>query len=302
MSTREPERLLGRGDPRRRAGRASRCCSARGAPAATGTWSTPFGEHSDGGRRGQPGRPSAGLSASERYVRRDTRPALTPSLWRRRRPLACGSSARCTDGARLYGTVEVCAPARPRHHPRRPGLVPIHRRRGPGPVRGQGQVACAAGCRNYFADPATLAPRTAQMVALADHVEWIQVANEVEAIILEYALIKRHRPRFNIRLIDDKSYPVAGGDPRRRVAPGGGGAGPAPARASATSGPTPTSGPSATPSTCCCAPSRCGPARTASSTATSSWASPACCSTSSGARARASAPSTTSATTPWWPI
>jgi excinuclease ABC subunit C len=60
---------------------------------------------------------------------------------------------------------------------------------------------------NYFADPATLPPRTAQMVVAADHVEWIQVANEVEAILLEYALIKRHRPRFNIRLVDDKSYP-----------------------------------------------------------------------------------------------
>jgi excinuclease ABC subunit C len=60
---------------------------------------------------------------------------------------------------------------------------------------------------SYFADPATLAPKTAQMVASADRVEWIQVANEVEAILLEYALIKRHRPRFNIRLVDDKSYP-----------------------------------------------------------------------------------------------
>ena len=60
---------------------------------------------------------------------------------------------------------------------------------------------------NYFADPATLAPRTAQMVASAERVEWIQVDNEVEAILLEYALIKRHRPRFNIRLADDKSYP-----------------------------------------------------------------------------------------------
>jgi excinuclease ABC subunit C len=60
---------------------------------------------------------------------------------------------------------------------------------------------------SYFADPATLSPRTAQMVAAADRVEWIQVANEVEAIMLEYALIKEHRPRFNIRLVDDKSYP-----------------------------------------------------------------------------------------------
>jgi excinuclease ABC subunit C len=60
---------------------------------------------------------------------------------------------------------------------------------------------------NYFADPRTLPPRTAQMVASAQTVEWIQVRNEVEALMLEYSLIKQHRPRFNIRLRDDKSYP-----------------------------------------------------------------------------------------------
>ncbi len=60
---------------------------------------------------------------------------------------------------------------------------------------------------SYFADPATLTARTAQLVAAAERVEWMQVGNEVEAILLEYALIKRHRPRFNIRLMDDKSYP-----------------------------------------------------------------------------------------------
>ena len=60
---------------------------------------------------------------------------------------------------------------------------------------------------NYFADPRTLQPRTAQMVATAATVEWIEVRNEVEALILEYSLIKRFRPRFNVRLVDDKSYP-----------------------------------------------------------------------------------------------
>ena len=45
------------------------------------------------------------------------------------------------------------------------------------------------------------------MVATAETVEWIQVRNEVEALMLEYSLIKQHRPRFNIRLRDDKSYP-----------------------------------------------------------------------------------------------
>jgi excinuclease ABC subunit C len=52
-----------------------------------------------------------------------------------------------------------------------------------------------------------LAERTLQMVSIADTVEWIAVRNEVEALFLEFNLIKKHRPRFNIRLKDDKSYP-----------------------------------------------------------------------------------------------
>jgi excinuclease ABC subunit C len=60
---------------------------------------------------------------------------------------------------------------------------------------------------NYFQDPRNLHSRTAQMVATAESVEWIEVRNEVEALMLEYSLIKQHRPRFNIRLRDDKSYP-----------------------------------------------------------------------------------------------
>jgi excinuclease ABC subunit C len=60
---------------------------------------------------------------------------------------------------------------------------------------------------NYFGPPDSLPPRTNQMVATAATVEWIEVRNEVEAVFLEYNLIKRHRPRFNIRYKDDKSYP-----------------------------------------------------------------------------------------------
>ena len=60
---------------------------------------------------------------------------------------------------------------------------------------------------NYFGSPSSMPPRTAQMVAAAASVEWIQVRNDVEALMLEYSLIKQHRPRFNIRLRDDKSYP-----------------------------------------------------------------------------------------------
>ncbi|MEM8924381.1 MAG: excinuclease ABC subunit UvrC [Actinomycetota bacterium] len=60
---------------------------------------------------------------------------------------------------------------------------------------------------SYFQNPINLHPRTAQMVASAATVEWIQVRNDVEALMLEYNLIKEHRPRFNVRLVDDKSYP-----------------------------------------------------------------------------------------------
>jgi excinuclease ABC subunit C len=60
---------------------------------------------------------------------------------------------------------------------------------------------------NYFQNPVNLPPRTAQMVASAETVEWIQVRNDVEALMLEYSLIKQHKPRFNVRLRDDKSYP-----------------------------------------------------------------------------------------------
>jgi excinuclease ABC subunit C len=60
---------------------------------------------------------------------------------------------------------------------------------------------------SYFADPRTLHPRTAQMVERAASVEWIVVQSDVEALMLEYSLIKAHRPRFNVRLVDDKSYP-----------------------------------------------------------------------------------------------
>src|SRR5690242_10882156 len=60
---------------------------------------------------------------------------------------------------------------------------------------------------NYFAPPATLSERTRQMVATAESVEWIVTKNEVEAFFLEFNLLQRHKPRFNIRLKDDKSYP-----------------------------------------------------------------------------------------------
>lgn len=60
---------------------------------------------------------------------------------------------------------------------------------------------------NYFGSPRHMHARTAQMVQVAESVEWTIVRNEVEALMLEHSLIKQHDPRFNVRLRDDKSYP-----------------------------------------------------------------------------------------------
>lgn len=60
---------------------------------------------------------------------------------------------------------------------------------------------------SYFGRRETMANRTAQMLDEATTVEWIQVANELEALMLEFNLIQEHRPRFNVDLKDDKSYP-----------------------------------------------------------------------------------------------
>lgn len=61
---------------------------------------------------------------------------------------------------------------------------------------------------SYFADVASLHPRTKQMVTTAAGVEWTVVSTEVEALQLEYNWIKEFDPRFNVRYRDDKSYPV----------------------------------------------------------------------------------------------
>lgn len=60
---------------------------------------------------------------------------------------------------------------------------------------------------SYFADPATLHPRTRSMVETAESVDWVVVATEVEALSLEYSWIKEYDPRFNVKYRDDKSYP-----------------------------------------------------------------------------------------------
>jgi excinuclease ABC subunit C len=53
----------------------------------------------------------------------------------------------------------------------------------------------------------TGSPGHAEMVASVEHIECVVVASEAEALLAEQSFIKQYRPRFNIRLRDDKSYP-----------------------------------------------------------------------------------------------
>ena len=61
--------------------------------------------------------------------------------------------------------------------------------------------------RQYFQSSRNQAPKVRAMVSHVADFETIMTANEVESLILEANLIKKHRPRYNIRLKDDKSYP-----------------------------------------------------------------------------------------------
>ncbi|MFM8599298.1 MAG: excinuclease ABC subunit UvrC [Mycobacterium sp.] len=95
-----------------------------------------------------------------------------------------------------------------------PGSIPVE----PGVYRfsdPQGRVIYVGKAKSlrsrltsYFADIASLHPRTRQMVTTAAKVEWTVVATEVEALQLEYNWIKEFDPRFNVRYRDDKSYPM----------------------------------------------------------------------------------------------
>ncbi len=68
-------------------------------------------------------------------------------------------------------------------------------------------VSLRSRVRSYFQKSTTHSIRIARMVSRVRDLEWIVTDTELEALILECNLIKRHRPPFNVRLRDDKSYP-----------------------------------------------------------------------------------------------
>jgi len=61
--------------------------------------------------------------------------------------------------------------------------------------------------RSYFHADASHDNKTRRLVREIMDIEWIVVGSELEALILEMNLIKKHRPKYNVRLKDDKRYP-----------------------------------------------------------------------------------------------
>ena len=64
--------------------------------------------------------------------------------------------------------------------------------------------------RSYFQNPAGLAPKVYALMQQVVRFDYIVTDSEIEALILEYNLIKQYRPKYNILLKDDKKVPWNG--------------------------------------------------------------------------------------------
>ena len=61
--------------------------------------------------------------------------------------------------------------------------------------------------KSYFGSKKNLDPKSVELISRIDDFEYIVTASEQEALLLENSLIKEHKPKYNIRLKDDKTYP-----------------------------------------------------------------------------------------------
>jgi excinuclease ABC subunit C len=95
---------------------------------------------------------------------------------------------------------------RARELPRKPGAYLF--------LDGSGRVlyvgkakSLRARVRTYFGNPSDLGPKVARTVEATHGIDFIVTGSELEALLLEYNLIKEHRPRYNVVYRDDKKYP-----------------------------------------------------------------------------------------------
>jgi len=113
------------------------------------------------------------------------KPALTPHVL-------------ADQASRLAGTLS--------NLPKQPGVYLFKDRRGDIIYIGKAAVLSDR-VRSYFQTGADLTPKNLALVSQVVDLETLVTHSEFEALILESNLIKRHRPRFNVVLRDDKQYP-----------------------------------------------------------------------------------------------
>ncbi len=90
--------------------------------------------------------------------------------------------------------------------PRDPGVYTMRGKNGQILYVGK-SVSLRNRLRSYFANETRLTGKTKRLVKLIHDFDYIVAESEREALLLENSLIKQHKPRFNARLKDDKSYP-----------------------------------------------------------------------------------------------
>ena len=90
--------------------------------------------------------------------------------------------------------------------PQQPGVYLFKNQRGEILYIGKAAVL-ADRVRSYFQKSTDLSPKLRTLVSLIQDLETIVTKSELESLLLESNLIKRHRPRFNVVLRDDKQYP-----------------------------------------------------------------------------------------------
>ena len=90
--------------------------------------------------------------------------------------------------------------------PREPGVYTMRGKSGQILYVGK-SVSLRNRLRSYFSNEAKLRGKTKRLVKLIHEFDYILAESEREALLLENSLIKQHKPRFNARLKDDKTYP-----------------------------------------------------------------------------------------------
>ena len=115
--------------------------------------------------------------------------------------LSVRRNAREVEGSTVEGLDSTLA-----HLPNQPGVYLLKGKGGEILYIGKARVL-ADRVRSYFQKGHDPTPKTRVLTSLVRDVETIVTRSELEALLLESNLVKRHRPRFNVVLRDDKHYP-----------------------------------------------------------------------------------------------